>query len=69
MQSKQVSGDRPRRGSSANRGGLCYDGFRCGLGLLLSLFSPNALVPNRPCCFFPFSSRTQTKPHFQRLIS
>lgn len=33
-------GGRPRQGSSANRGGLCYDGFRCGLGLLLSLSLP-----------------------------
>lgn len=52
-QSKQVSGDRPRRGSSANRGGLCYDGFRCGLGLLLSLSLPTLLSPTGPVTSFP----------------
>lgn len=53
MQSKQVSGGRPRRGSSANRGGLCYDGFRCGLGLLLSLSLPTLSSPTGPVASFP----------------
>ena len=63
MQSKQESGGQAQGVAAHTEEPLCYDGFRRGGAAPL----PWPILSLRPCGFSPFSSRTQTKPHFQRL--